>query len=121
MTEFDSTYQIFQSRNKTDRLDLNRIEAEEGIHYDMLALLKYPQTRAKIQAIQKNTNFKLSQVAVNSLKEKNQRNKNTYTESSVSALMQHIEKIENKLKKYEPDLQFLHKQNLELASDTSKE
>ena len=117
----NSTYQTFQSRNKSDIKSLDQIIEEDGIHYNIQSLLKYPQSRAKIKHIQNTENLKLSTIAVSSLTPRKTLNPNTTTEPSISALMQHIEKLERKLSKFEPDLKFIHRLNLDVSQDLSKE
>jgi|APSaa5957512535_1039671.scaffolds.fasta_scaffold00472_10 hypothetical protein len=118
---FNSTPQTFQSRNKSDIGNLDQIVEEDGIHYNMQSLLKYPQTRAKIQTIQNTENVGLFALAVRPLVPKNKFKQEAQTENSISALKQHIEKLDKKISKYERDLKFIHRQHLEASLELSEE
>ncbi|QLH07417.1 hypothetical protein [Nitrosopumilus ureiphilus] len=121
MTKYNSTNQIFGSRNKHDSFNIDQIENEENIHFNLSALLKYPHTRSQIQNIQRNKNTTLSNLAVTSLESKKTIKNNTHVENSYGAMMQHIQHLENIIRKYEPDIKHLHDMNNYNASDVTEE
>ena len=113
------SYQTFKSKNKSDIQNLDQLVEEDGIHYNMQALLKYPQSRAKIRDIQQNKNAKLTNVAVQSVASDNN-NKAIPKKEDIESLSEQIRILKKEFSKFEPHLRYVYDMNNYNAMETSK-